>query len=213
MTHRPREHSVVAIYASHGGAESAVQAVHQAGLDMRRLSIAGKHLDSERYAVGFYTSDDRVEFWGGREGRWESLWRMLIGNALFAIPAIGSLVVMGPLVDWMVAALEDSAEGGAAGVLAAALASIGIPMDSVLRYEVEVKAGRFIVIVHGTPSLIERARTILWATGASQLMAHADRSSAREHWLLPARSESSMLEARRTELVTRDDIPEVAVQR
>ena len=39
MTESTQEESVVAIYASHDGAEAGIKALQQAGLDMKRLSI------------------------------------------------------------------------------------------------------------------------------------------------------------------------------
>jgi uncharacterized membrane protein len=192
MTPGPKEHSVVAIYGSHAGAEVAIKTLQRAGLDMKQLSIVGKGLHTEEHALGFYTSGDRMRFWAGRGAFWGSLWGMLFGNALFFLPAIGPVVVMGPLVAWIVGALEGAALGGATGALAAALASIGLPEDSVVKYELEVKAGRFLVLVHGAAGLIERARNLLGTTDATQVRAHVNRSGARDRAqrLLPARSES-----------------------
>jgi uncharacterized membrane protein len=173
MTDSAQEHSVVAIYHSHTLAEGAVKALQKAGLDMKRLSIVGKDFHTEEHALGFYTSGDRIKFWGGRGALWGSLWGMLFGGAFFFIPAIGPLVVMGPLVGWIVGALEGAAVGGAVGVFAAALTSIGIPKDSVVKYELEVKAGKFLVLVRGTAEIIEHAHVVLGETGASELTAHA----------------------------------------
>ena len=191
MTPGPREHSVVATYDSHLGAETAVRTLQQGGLDMRQLSIVGKGLHTEEHALGFYTSGDRMKFWAGRGAFWGTLCGMLFGNALFFLPAIGPVVVMGPLVAWIAGALEGAAVGGAAGALAAALASLGLPKDSVVKYERELKAGRFLVLVHGSAGLIEQARNLLGTTDAAQVTAHVNRSGARDRaqMLLPARSE------------------------
>ena len=112
-----------------------------------------------------------MKFWGGRGAFWGSLWGMMFGGAFFFIPAIGPLVVMGPLVAFLVGTLEGAAVGGSVGVLGAALSSIGIPDDSVVKYEVEVKAGKFLVLANGTPEMVNNARTILTSTGASHLSA------------------------------------------
>ena len=73
-------------------------------------------------------------------------------------------------------ALEGAAVGGAAsvtvGVLAAAFASVGIPQDSIVKYEREVKAGNFLVLVCGSADEIERARGALNTTVASHQEAH-----------------------------------------
>jgi hypothetical protein len=49
----------------------------------------------------------------------------------------------------------------ASGSLTTALHGFGIPKDAALRYEEEVKAGRYLVIVQGTPSEVKRAHDIL----------------------------------------------------
>jgi hypothetical protein len=98
---------------------------------------------------------------------------MLFGGAFFFIPAVGPVVVMGPLVAWLVGALEGAAVGGSVGALAAALASAGIPKESVVKYEQEVKTGKYLVLARGTAALVEQARSVLGSTGPSHLAAHA----------------------------------------
>jgi uncharacterized membrane protein len=167
------ESSIVATYDSHTGAEAAVKAIQQAGLDMKAFSIVGKDYHTEEHALGFYTSGDRMKYWGGRGAMWGSLWGMLFGGAFFLIPGIGPLVVMGPLVGWIAGVIEGAALGAAGGILAAALTGLGLPKDSVIKYETEVKAGKFLVIGRGNADMVERARGVLGSTGASQVAAHA----------------------------------------
>lgn len=176
MTQSTQEQSVVAIYESHTDAEAAIKALEKAGVDMKRLSIVGKDFHSEEHALGFYTSGDRMKFWGGRGAFWGSLWGMLFGSAFFVIPVLGPIVVMGPLVTWLVGALEGAAVGGAAGVLTAALTNIGIPKDSVVKYELDVKAGKYLLLARGGADMVERARSVLCTTGASALTMHPAQS-------------------------------------
>ena len=168
-----KHHSVIAIYDSHTDAESAVKALQQAGLDMTRLSIVGKGSHIEEHAVGYYTAGDRMKFWGGRGAMWGGLVGSLVGSALFLIPVVGPLVVMGPLVGWIASAMEGAAIGGAAGILAASLRSVGIPKDSIVKYELELKQGKFMVLAYGSADMVEHARGVLRTTGASELTAHA----------------------------------------
>lgn len=172
MTTTTKEQSIVAIYETHTGAEAALRDLQKAGFDMKRLSIIGKDYHTEEHALGFYTSGDRMKFWGVRGAFWGSLWGVLFGGAFFFIPVLGPLVVMGPLVGWIVGALEGAAVGATAGVLAAALASIGIPNDSIVKYELDVKAGKFLVLAQGNPETIAQAHAVLGTTGASLLVAH-----------------------------------------
>ena len=189
-----QKHSVVAIYESHTAAEAAVRVLQGAGVDMKLLSIIGKDFQTEESVLGFYTSKDKIKVWGGRGAFWGSLWGLFVGGGVFFIPAIGPLVVMGPLVGWIVGALEGAAVGGAAGVVAAALTTIGIPEDSVVKYEVEVKAGKFLVLVRGSADVVEHARALLGTTGASRVAVH------------PPAEAAAMNRAERTEYVTRDSI-------
>lgn len=176
MTNRheaPPDNSVVAVYETHVAAEQALLRLQKAGIDMRRLSIAGRHYQTEEHAVGFYTAQDRMKFWGGTGAVWGALWGVLVGSAFFLLPAVGPLVVMGPLVGSMALTLEGAAVGGATGVLASALVNLGLPKDSVVEYELEVKAGKFLVIARGPAEMLTQARAILGTTSARTLTAHS----------------------------------------
>ena len=170
MKNSTQEHTVVGVFASHAAAETAIKALQTAGIDMKKLSIVGKNFHTEEHAVGFYTSGDRMLFWGGQGAFWGSLWGILFGGALFFIPGIGPLVAMGPLVGWIAGALEGAALGGTLGIFGAALMSIGVPEDKIVKYETEVKAGKFLVLARGTVGEIERAHSILGTTGVSQVV-------------------------------------------
>jgi hypothetical protein len=163
------EQSIVAIRGSLGGAEIAVQALQQAGVDVKRLSIVGKDFLAEDHALGIHTLGDRMRFWDG--AAWfgaPALWGMLFGGSFFTIPAIGPLLVMGPLTESIAGAFEGPSATRPAAVLTTALTSLGIPADSVERYEREVKSGKFLVVAHGSAEVIERARAALESTGFSQ---------------------------------------------
>ena len=61
---------------------------------------------------------------------------------------------------------------GGLSALGAALYSIGIPKKSILQYETSIKAGKFILVVHGTPDEVTRASSILSASGTSDMQLH-----------------------------------------
>ena len=177
MADSPEEYtqpqSIVAVYESHDLAEAAVKALQHAGIDMKHLSIVGKDFHTEEHAVGFYSVGDRMKFWGIRGAFWGTLWGMMFGSAFFLLPVVGPVVVMGPLVSFLVGALEGAAVGGAVGVLGSALSQVGIPAESIVKYEVDVKAGKFLLIAHGSSEMLAHAKTILGTTGAAHVMAHA----------------------------------------
>ena len=168
-----KDHAVLGVFGSHSAAEDAVRALQATGLDMKKLSIVGKNFHTEEHAVGFYTAGDRMMFWGGQGAFWGSLWGMLFGGALFFIPGVGPLVAMGPVVGWIAGALEGAVIGGAAGVFAAALASLGLRDDQIVKYQTEVKAGKFLIIARGNAGEIERAHRVLGTSGATDLSAQS----------------------------------------
>ncbi len=153
--------SAVAVYDSHRAAEEAIRTLQKSGFNMRTLSIVGKDYSTEEGVVGYYNAGDRVKAWGKTGAFWGGLWGMLFGSALFFIPGVGPLFAAGPLVAWIVGALEGATVIGGMSALGAGLYSIGIPKDSVLKYETQIKAGKFVVIVHGTRDDVAKSRTVL----------------------------------------------------
>jgi hypothetical protein len=153
--------STVAVYDSHGDAEQAIRKLAESGFDMQKLSIVGRDYSTQEGVVGYYNAGDRMKAWGRTGAFWGALWGMLFGSALFVIPGIGPLFAAGPLVAWIVGGLEGATIVGGMSALGAALFSIGIPKDSVLSYETQIKAGKFVVIAHGTRDEMDKARTVL----------------------------------------------------
>ena len=107
-----QQSSVVAVYNTHVEAEEAVKKLQRGGIDMHSLSIIGKETHTEEHAVGYYNTGDRMKQWGKTGAFWGGLWGMLFGSAFFIIPGIGPLLVAGPLVAWIVGALEGAAVVG-----------------------------------------------------------------------------------------------------
>ena len=135
---------------------------------MKNLSIVGKGYHTEEKAVGYYNAGDRMLYWGEQGAFWGGFWSLLFGSAFFMIPGFGPLLVAGPMAAWIVAALESAVVVGGLSALGAALASIGIPENSIVQYETSIKAGKFMMLVHGTPDEVTRAKSILTASGASK---------------------------------------------
>jgi hypothetical protein len=164
--------SVVAVYDSHDEAEHAIKALQQAGVDMKSLSIAGRGTHTDEHVVGYYNAGDRMKYWGKVGAFWGGFWGLLFGSALFAIPGIGPVLVAGPLVGWIVAGLEGAVVVGGVSALGAGLVSIGIPKDSVIKYEAALKTDKFLLIVHGSPDAVYGARFILDGSGTSNYCIH-----------------------------------------
>ena len=169
-----KNNAVVGVYNSHTEAEAAVKELQHSGFDMKKLSIVGKDYQTEEHVIGFYNAGDRMKFWGKQGAFWGGFWGLLFGSALFLIPGIGPVVVFGPLVSWIVGALEGAVMVGGLSALGAGLYSIGIPKDSIMEYETALKAAKFLVIAHGIAAEMATAKHVLEATGAAQVAAHQE---------------------------------------
>jgi hypothetical protein len=157
--------TAVAVYPDHSEAETAIKALQHGGFDMHKLSIIGADYHSEEDVVGYYNTGDRMRSWGKNGAFWGGIWGLLFGAAFFVIPGIGPLVAAGPLVVAIVSALEGAVVVGALGVVGAGLMGVGVPRDSVLDYQTQVKAGKFLVVAHGSRAEAEHARDILTNAG------------------------------------------------
>ncbi len=164
--------TAIAVFPTHGAAEGAVKTLTGAGFPMKDLSVVGKGYHSEEKVMGFYTAGDRVKFWGTRGAFWGGFWGLFFGGLFLASPVTGPVVVLGFLATVIVTAIEDAVLVGGVAALAAALYSIGVPKDSVIQYESDIKADRFLVMARGTAEAAARAKEILGATNPSRLDIH-----------------------------------------
>jgi hypothetical protein len=166
------QNSVIALFDQHTQAEAGVRELQDAGFDMKALSIVGKDYHTDENVVGYYTAGDRMAYWGKNGAFWGGIWGLLFGSAFFMIPGIGPIVAAGPIIGWIVAALEGAVVVGGISAVGAGLYSIGIPEKSVLKYETSLKAGKFMLVVHGTADEVIRAKEILSTNGSSDTQLH-----------------------------------------
>ena len=171
--------AVVAAYNTHVEAETAVAELHKSGFDMKKLSIVGKDYHTDEHVIGYYNTGDRMKYWGKTGAFWGGIWGMLFGAAFFAIPGLGPILVAGPLVAWIVGALEGAALVGGVSAVGAGLYSLGIPKDSVLKYDTALKANKFILVAHGTASEVARAKDIIQTTNPAEVNLHPRLSEAK----------------------------------
>jgi uncharacterized membrane protein len=167
------QNSVVAIYSTHTEADQAVKELQRGGVDMHKLSIVGKGYHTDEQAVGYYNTGDRMKYWGKVGAFWGGFWGLLFGSAFFMIPGLGPILAAGPVVAWIVAGLEGAVEVGALGALGAGLYSIGIPKDSIVKYEAALKTDQFLLIAHGTAAEVAKAKDIIEATHPAQCSLHS----------------------------------------
>jgi uncharacterized membrane protein len=151
----------IAIYDTHTQAEESIKVLQRSGFAMRKLSIVGRDYRTEEHVVGYFNTGDRVKLFGKWGALWGTLVGILIGSAFMVVPVLGHVIVLGPLATTLASAIEGAVVGGGLSAFAGALLSIGIPRDSVLRYEAALKADKFLLVVQGTAEDIAKAKDIL----------------------------------------------------
>ena len=161
----PLTEHAVAVYKTHHEAEEAVKILDKAGYDMKNLSIIGQNYETEEHPVGFVNTGERMWAWGKLGAFWGTIWGLLFGSAMLIIPGTGIFVVAG----WVVTALGGAIVGGGLAALSGALISIGIPENTVLQYESELKAGSFLLLAHGTNAEVQKAKDQLSMTKATRV--------------------------------------------
>jgi hypothetical protein len=159
----------VAVFDRHQDAETAIRELQRVGFDMKKLSIIGRDYHTEEHAVGFYNGGDRVRHWGKLGAFWGGLFGIVFAPAFFFIPGIGPILTGGLIGSFLMGTIEGAAVGAAVGgggsALVAALSSMGIPKNSVIQYEADLKANKFVLIASGTASEVERARGVIAERG------------------------------------------------
>ena len=90
--------TIVAIFKTHSDAEQAIRDLQHGGFDMTKLSIVSKDYQTDEHVAGFYNTGDRMKYWGKFGAFWGGLWGLLFGAAFLFVPALGPVVVAGPLV-------------------------------------------------------------------------------------------------------------------
>ena len=168
-----KTNAAVAVYSTHDEADAAIKSLQKAGFDMKKLSIVGKDFRTEEHAIGYYNTGDRVRFWGKKGAFWGGLAGILFSSAFLVIPIVGHIIVLGPLVSSIIGGLEGAAVVGSTSALFGALSGLGIPKDSVIQYENEVKAGKFLLLAQGTEEEVARAKGLLAAAPPASLDVHS----------------------------------------
>jgi len=139
------------------------------GFDLQKLSIIGKDYQKNEQVRGFFTWKDTAQAGAASGGYWGSfvggLFGILAGAGVLFIPGMAPIVIAGPITGVLAGWLEGTVVGGAAtaavGGLAGALAGLGIPTHEVLKYETQIQAGAFMLLVTGSNEEVSQAKRML----------------------------------------------------
>lgn len=136
----PGENATVAIYENPAHAQTAVVRCQESGLDLRKLSVAGRECHTD--------------------------WSTLPDWAYFDLPGLGPVLVAGPLAGWIVAAVKNEAIFGGLSAFGAALYNINITRHGISACEAALRADKLLVVACGACDEIARIKGILASGGA-----------------------------------------------
>lgn len=163
------DQAVVATYLTHADAEAAVRLLAADGFPINQISIIGRHFETRQDIQGFYRPADAALDGAGQGAWYGGLFGLLLGAmGFFVMPAVGALLVLGPLSGMIAGAIG----GAGVGALINGLVASGVPRDQALKYQERLQAGEFLVIVHGSADETVRANQILKGTAQTQLQTH-----------------------------------------
>ncbi len=161
----------VTVYDRQAEADAAVKALQHARFDMTNLSIICRDYEPHDRVVGYLRI--RAPNFGRRSVFVHFLRGVVTGSARTFVPVIGHVIVLGPMASVLFDGLHGMAPTGS-GIphLPANLMALGIPRAAVRCYEKALKADRLLLIVHGEPAEILRARDVLQLSDAATFDHH-----------------------------------------
>ncbi len=172
-------HAVISIFPTHQEAESAVIELQKAGFDMHKVSVIGQDYQTLEKPQGFFSWKDTAKSGATEGGYWGSffggLFGILTGAGLLFVPGVGQVIIAGPIVGvlagWLEGLILGGAGGAALGGLTGGLIGLGIPKEKAIRYETELKVGKFLLMVTGSTEDEAQATRIIDPARAKPLVA------------------------------------------
>lgn len=165
--------STIGTYETMEAAEHAVRTLDTGGFPIRQVSIVTQDMQDERAIQGYITTGD-VAKQGVGVGAWTGgLFGLLMGAAFIWVPGFGPLLVAGAFAAVLLGSVEGAAVGALSGGVLGALAGWGVSKQHILKYEEQLKAGKYLIIAHGSDAEVGRAHALLTQTKVSEL-AHTE---------------------------------------
>jgi hypothetical protein len=156
--------SAIAVYSTNVEVLAAIGMLRKAGYDDEHVSVIGKGVKETRQVHGWIPHGSKAGSFGG----WGELWGALSGWLVLGfiwLPGIGWVAAAG----WLAQTLVGSGIGSGL----AAITALAVPAHEIPTYENELKADRYLVIVHGDSQSVERAHAILESAGPMRVNSYA----------------------------------------
>ncbi len=162
-------HCVVAIFDSLREAGEAVHALERSDFPSDQVSLVSHNVSEEVPQEELLQAGDATETDAAKGAGLGGLFGLLVGTPLLTIPAVGPVLIAGPLATGLTGAIV----GGFLG----AMAGWGVHDDHVKEYEERVKQGKLLVVASGDPQELAEALRILRDLSPEEIRFHAPTSA------------------------------------
>jgi uncharacterized membrane protein len=169
------EQSVIGVYESMSKAEEAIRKLDHEKFPIRQISVIGQNVEHEKEVCGYVTVEDVARQGVSTGALAGGLFGLVAGVASIWIPGLGRMLVAGPIAAvllGLLGSIEGAVTGAAWGGVLATLVGWGVSRQHMIKYEEHLKAGKYLVIAHGSAEELERAHSILHSTEAEHLQLH-----------------------------------------
>lgn len=157
----------IGAFKTRGQTEQALRGLHDAGIDMNRVTVIGPDADK-----GALDTNVEAESHGNKAdegatagaltgGALGGITGLLVGLGALAIPGIGPILLAGAGATTLATTLAGTAIGAATGGIVGSLIGLGIPEEQAKIYNNHLKDGHYLVLITGTPGVIDKAETIV----------------------------------------------------
>jgi hypothetical protein len=140
---------------------AVIRQVQVTGSGTNGLSVAWLDQENSSDVTGYYTSGVQMKCRGYLETLWNEIFKVLSGWAIFDIPEIGRVLIVGPLTEWIANALANAAIFSGMSAIGMGLYSVGISRKSIRLCEDALKQGKCILLVNGSEKEVELARRVI----------------------------------------------------
>jgi len=153
--------TVVGVYDRYEDVIETIEALDNAGIDKKLISVIGKGNEKTRNRFEYYKHSQDAAFWGELGAFWGAIVGFLLGAFMTWIPGVGPVIAAGPLMNALAGLAAGSVVGGSLSALVAVLVDWGMTEAEAKRYEDLVKQGKFLVIVHGDEEVMKKVRDLM----------------------------------------------------
>jgi hypothetical protein len=164
---------LVAVYRDHVQVQRALEKLDHSNSDLRRVCVVGTDYHVRENVWGHYATGRTFQAWGELGCFWGGVWAVLTGAGVFFLPRLGEVVMAGPVVGWLVETLEKGVMVKGLTVLGAALVGRGVPADSMLDYEADLRGDKFLLMIAGATTELAKARSLIALT-RGRISVHAE---------------------------------------